>query len=117
MNANNRAFILVAVALLALLWLLRFDLQSTRGAAYRLDRWTGHVDFIYYDQILRVQPKREAKSEPRDLFQEPGLADNSGNPKERGQPPMPPEAASDKWWEDDPIVPDDKQVAPPAAHR
>ena len=40
---SRSALILAAIASLALLWMHRFDLQSSDGKAYRMDRITGQV--------------------------------------------------------------------------
>ena len=44
------------ISLIVLSWFFRYDIvTSDRAAAYRLDRWTGNVDFIVGDAMERVK--------------------------------------------------------------
>ena len=113
MNTNNRALILAAVALLVLIWLLRYDLQTTTGGgAFRLDRWSGHIDFIRGDKIMPAQTEeereKEKKREGRDLYKEFGLVDENGNLKAGPRRQPSPQTTDDKWLEQYPVVKDEK---------
>lgn len=60
---NKSTFILVALSLLFIAWLFRYDAATTAANAYRLDRWTGEVTKIEptFDSrpSLGFQPKEE----------------------------------------------------------
>jgi len=50
------SLIAVIISLIVLSWLFRYDIVTSDSAvAYRLDRWSGNVEFIIATEMERVE--------------------------------------------------------------
>ena len=41
--------------MITIIWLFRYDIVAGERVSYRLDHWTGNVDFILGDEMKRVK--------------------------------------------------------------
>lgn len=58
MNRFQVALLCLAViALASAAWMLRFEVVPTETTAYRLDRWTGRVEWLAREESYLVTPK------------------------------------------------------------
>lgn len=58
MNRFQTALVALAVAaLVGAAWMLRFEIVSTEATAYRLDRWTGRIEWLVREESYLVTPK------------------------------------------------------------